>query len=74
MSIKDLLTADMKQAMRDRESGKLALGVIRMARSNIRNIEIDDKKDLSDDEVMAVLMKEVKMRQDSIEEFKKAVV
>ena len=72
MSIKDLLTADMKQAMRDRESGKLALGVIRMARSNIRNIEIDDKKDLSDDEVMAVLMKEVKMRQDSIEEFKKA--
>ena len=46
MSIKDLLTADMKQAMRDREAGKLALGVIRMARSNIRNIEIDDKKDL----------------------------
>jgi len=72
MSIKDLLTADMKQAMRDRETGKLALGVIRMARSNIRNIEIDDKKELSDDEVIVVLMKEVKMRQDSIEEFKKA--
>jgi uncharacterized protein len=72
MSIKDLLNADMKQAMKDKEAGKLALGVIRMARSNIRNIEIDDKKDLSDDEVITVLMKEVKMRQDSIEEFKKA--
>ncbi|MDD4320272.1 MAG: GatB/YqeY domain-containing protein [Acidaminococcaceae bacterium] len=72
MSIKDLLNADMKQAMKDREAGKLALGVIRMARSNIRKIEIDDKKDLSDDEVLVVLMKEVKMRQDSIEEFKKA--
>lgn len=72
MSIKDLLNADMKQAMKDREAGKIALGVIRMARSNIRRIEIDDKKELSDDEVLGVLMKEVKMRQDSIEEFKKA--
>lgn len=72
MSIKDLLTEDMKQAMKDRESGKLRLSVIRMARSNIKNIEIDGKKELNDDEVLTVLMKEVKMRQDSLEEFTKA--
>ena len=72
MSIKDLLTEDMKQAMKDKESGKLRLSVIRMARANIKNIEIDEKRELNDDEVLAVLMKEVKMRQDSLEEFTKA--
>ena len=72
MSIKDQLTADMKQAMKDREAGKLRLSVIRMVRANIKNVEINDKKELTDDEVLAVLMKEVKMRQDSLEEFQKA--
>ena len=72
MSIKDLLTEDMKQAMKDKESGKLRLSVIRMARANIKNIDIDEKRELNDDEVLAVLVKEVKMRQDSLEEFAKA--
>lgn len=72
MSIKDQLTEDMKQAMKDRENGKLRLSVIRMVRANIKNVEINDKKELTDDEVLAVLMKEVKMRQDSLEEFQKA--
>lgn len=70
MLIKDVLTEDMKTAMKNKE--KLRLAVIRMVRSNIRNIEIDDKKELTDDDVLTVLMKEVKMRKDSIEEFKKA--
>lgn len=64
----------MKQAMKDREAGKLRLSVIRMVRANIKNVEINDKKELTDDEVLAVLMKEVKMRQDSVEEFQKQVV
>lgn len=72
MSIKDQLTADMKQAMKDREAGKMRLAVIRMVRANIKNVEINDKRELNDDEVLAVLMKEVKMRQDSLEEFEKA--
>ena len=72
MSIKDQLTADMKQAMKDREAGKMRLSVIRMVRNSIRNQEINNKIDLDDDGVLAVLMKEVKMRQDSLEEFKKA--
>lgn len=72
MSIKDQLTADMKQAMKDREAGKLRLAVIRMVRSDIRNAEINGKKDLTDDDVLGILMKGVKMRQDSLVEFKKA--
>jgi uncharacterized protein YqeY len=72
MSLKEKLTEDMKQAMRARETGKLRLSVIRMVRANIKNVEIDRKQELSDDEVLDVLAKEVKMRRDSMEEFKKA--
>jgi len=71
MSLKDSLTADMKQAMKDKEAGKLRLSVIRMVRASIKNVEIDRKKELSEDEVLDVLAKEVKMRRDALEEFKK---
>lgn len=71
MALKDRLTDDMKQAMKDKEAGKLKLSVIRMVRANIKNVEIDKKKELSEEEVLEVLAKEVKMRRESIEEFKK---
>lgn len=71
MLIKERLNEDMKQAMKDKEAGKLRLSVIRMVRSNIKNVEIDRKKELTEEEVLDVLAKEVKMRRDSIEEFKK---
>ncbi|HWR08276.1 GatB/YqeY domain-containing protein [Sporomusa sp.] len=71
MSIKDKLIEDMKQAMKDKEAGKLRLSVIRMVRASIKNVEIDKKKELAEEEVLDVLAKEVKMRRDSIEEFKK---
>ena len=72
MSLRETLSADMKEAMKAKEAGKLRLAVIRMAWSSIRNKEIDEKRDLTDEEILAVLMKEVKQREDSIEEFKAA--
>ena len=72
MSLRATLSADMKQAMKDRQAGKQRLAVIRMAWAAIRNKEIDAKKELDDNEVCALLMKEVKQREDSIAEFKKA--
>lgn len=72
MSLKDQLTADMKQAMKDKEAGKLRLNVIRMVRANIKNTEINNKIELDDQGVLQILMKEVKMRMDSVEEFAKA--
>lgn len=71
MSLKDRLSDDMKQAMKDKEAGKLRLSVIRMVKANIKNVEIDKKKELSEEEVLDVLTKEVKMRRDSMEEFAK---
>lgn len=60
----------MKDAMKDREKQKLS--VIRMARAAIKNVEIDKRKDLEDNEVIEVLAKEVKQRRDSISEYEKA--
>lgn len=71
MSLQDRLMEDMKAAMKEKEAGKLRLSVIRMSRAAVKNIEIDKHKSLSDDEVIEVLAKEVKMRRDSIEEYEK---
>jgi len=49
MSLRTRLFDDMKLAMKEREAGKLRLAVIRMAISNIRNSEIDKKRELDDD-------------------------
>ena len=69
MPIKDTSTNDMKEAMKAKEKDRLA--VIRMVRGAIKQIEIDSKKELDDEAVIGVISKEVKMRKDSVEEFKK---
>lgn len=69
MSLMDKLTADMKEAMKQGEKERLS--VIRLVRGAVRQAEIDGKKMLSDDEIIGVITKEVKMRRDSIEEFER---
>lgn len=60
----------MKLAMKSKD--KFRLSVIRMVRAAIQNIEIDKHIELSDDEVLVVLNREVKQRKDSLQEFKNA--
>ncbi|TCP64207.1 hypothetical protein EDD73_11159 [Heliophilum fasciatum] len=64
--------ADQKQAMKEKEAGKFRLSVIRMVRSAIQKVEIDRRRELTEDEVLEVLAKEVKQRRDSVLEFEKA--
>ena len=69
MSIKEQLMADMKAAMKAKEEGKLAQNTIRMARAQIRQAEIDNgHADFNDDQVLAVLRKEVKQRKETLSE------
>lgn len=69
MTIKEQLLADMKEAMKAREAGKTALNVIRMARAHIRQAEIDSgHADFDDDQVLAVLAKEMKQRKETLAE------
>lgn len=70
MSLSDRLNEDMKQAMKSQD--KFRLSVIRMIRSAIKNIEIDQRKALDDDEVLDILNREIKQRRDSLQEFNKA--
>jgi len=59
----------MKSAMKAKAEGKLALTVIRMARAHIRQAEIDNGHvELTDDQVIAVLRKEVKQRKETLAE------
>ena len=69
MSLMEKLTTDMKEAMKQGEKERLS--VIRLVRGAVRQAEIDGKKTLSNDEIIGVITKEVKMRRDSIEEFER---
>lgn len=70
MSLNERLNDDMKQAMKNQD--KFKLSVIRMIRSAIKNVEIDQKKTLDDSEVLEILNREMKQRKDSLQEFEKA--
>ncbi|MED4016484.1 MULTISPECIES: GatB/YqeY domain-containing protein [Sutcliffiella] len=70
MSLLERLNSDMKQAMRDKDKEKLS--VIRMVKSTLQNEAIKLGKDLSEDEELTVLSRELKQRKDSLQEFDKA--
>ncbi|MCS7463471.1 GatB/YqeY domain-containing protein [Paenibacillus doosanensis] len=70
MSLSEKLNEDMKLAMKSQDKFKLT--VIRMVRAAIKNIEIDQRKTLDDQEVLDVLSREIKQRKDSLQEFEKA--
>jgi len=72
VSLREKLAADVKNAMKAREAGKLKLKVLRMVMAAVKNREIEVKNELSDDEIIDVIVKEVKMRQESLTAFEKA--
>lgn len=70
MSLAERITEDVKVAMKNQDKEKL--NVIRMVKSAIQLAKIEAKHDLSDEEVIDVISKQIKMRKDSIVEFEKA--
>lgn len=70
MTLFERINNDMISYMKSKDS--FSLGVIRMVKGAIQLEKINKKRDLTDDEVVAVISKQIKMRNDSIEEFTKA--
>lgn len=70
MSLKLQLTEDMKAAMKARETHKL--GVIRLINAAIKQREVDERIELDDTAVIAVLDKMVKQRKDSVSQYEAA--
>ena len=68
--LKEQIQSDMKDAMRAKE--KERLGVIRLILAAIKQREVDERIELSDDDVFAVLNKMVKQRRDSISQYESA--
>lgn len=70
MSLKEVLTQDIKQAMKAKE--KLTLDVLRMIKSAVQSFEIDKKNELTEEEELTILSREAKQRRESLQEFLKA--
>lgn len=71
MSLVERLNQDMKQAMRNKD--KDTLSVIRMVKASLQNQAIKLGEDeLSEEEELTVLSRELKQRKDSLQEFKEA--
>ena len=70
MSLKQQITEDMKSAMRAKDS--VRLGAIRLLLSAVKQREVDERIELTDADVIAVIEKMLKQRRDSIAAFESA--
>jgi uncharacterized protein len=70
MNLKERITEDMKAAMRAKDSERL--GTIRLLTAAMKQKEVDERVELDDTHVVAIVDKLIKQRKDSIEAFTKA--
>lgn len=69
MTLLDTINNDMKNYMKEKDS--FSLGVVRMVKGAIQLESINKKKELTGEEIISVISKQIKMRKDSIVEFEK---
>lgn len=67
-SLKQRINAAVKDAMRSKD--KPRLGTLRLVTAAIKQREVDERTELDDDQVLAVLEKMLKQRRDSVEQYR----
>ena len=70
MTLKEQLMADFKEALRAKN--EVAKNTISLARAAVKQYEVDNREELDDAGVIAILSKQVKMRKDALADFEKA--
>lgn len=70
MSLKLRITEDMKQAMRAKETSRL--GAIRLLQSAIKQREVDERIEVTDQHIIEIIEKMLKQRRDSISQYEAA--
>ena len=70
MGLKEQLSNDLKDAMRNKD--RMKKNVITMVRSDIKQLEVDKRADVLDEDIIDIITKQVKQRKDALEEFEKA--
>ncbi len=68
--LRERINNAIKDAMRARDQKRL--GVLRMVSSALKQVEIDERRELGDNDVLAILDKLVKQRQDSLKQYRDA--
>ena len=70
MTLKNKITEDMKTAMRAKDAARL--GTVRLLLAAMKQKEVDERVELSDADVLAIIDKMIKQRRESIAQFEKA--
>jgi len=70
MSLKEQIKADIKEAMRAKDTQRR--DTLRNLSAAIKQIEVDERKELSDSDVETILTKYAKQREDALKQFKEA--
>jgi uncharacterized protein YqeY len=70
MSLKEQIKNDIKEAMKAKEIERR--DALRLLSSAIKQVEVDERKELSDDDVIAIILKQVKQRNDAAAQYKEA--
>jgi len=70
MSLKEQIKADIKEAMRAKDTAKR--DTLRNLSAAIKQIEVDERKELSNSDIEAILTKYAKQREDAMAQFKEA--
>ncbi|MEG0794429.1 MAG: GatB/YqeY domain-containing protein [Bacilli bacterium] len=68
MNLTEIINNDLKDSMKNAD--RFSLSVLRMLKSALQLEQISKKHELADDEVLSVIKKQVKVRKDSVEEYK----
>ncbi len=70
MTLRETINLDVKNAMKAKDTKKR--DALRLLTSACKQIEVDERKELSDDDVIKIIQKEVKKRKDSASQYKDA--
>jgi len=70
MSLKTQIMDDIKTAMKAKDKDKV--GTIRMLTAAIKQVEVDERRELADADVLSIVSKMIKQRKDAAEQFKQA--
>lgn len=69
MTLKERLMNDYKEALKSRD--EIRKNTINLARAAIKQVEVDTRQELQDEDIIPILAKQVKMRRDAIGEFER---
>lgn len=70
MTLKDRLTDDLKEAMKNKE--QVRKSVVTLIRAGIKQCEVDTRQELTDEDIISLISKQLKQRKDALVDFEKA--